>query len=212
MPYCPDCGRHIALGDVQCPECGSRIGGEAPEGPTGPPAPSPERQEPQRPRPDSEERRRAITYAGGVLGLMVVGAVGMEALDERGPVDVVEEWRAAWVRGDETTYGELWHPGVAADPATWWADELGSAPETSLRYTSESRDVVEETATDAVVRETFLLWHPSFDERVRLTDVIDLRTADDSWRISGVRTESVATVSDCNRRLTITGRGRLDCE
>jgi hypothetical protein len=102
---------------------------------------------------------------------MVVGAVGMEALDERGPVDVVEEWRAAWVRGDETTYGELWHPGVAADPATWWADE-----------------------------------------RVRLTDVIDLRTADDSWRISGVRTESVATVSDCNRRLTITGRGRLDCE
>lgn len=171
MPYCPDCGRHIALGDVQCPECGTRIGGKAPEGPTGPPAPSPERQEPQRPRPDSEERRRAITYAGGVLGLMVVGAVGMEALDERGPVDVVEEWRAAWVRGDETTYGELWHPGVAADPATWWADE-----------------------------------------RVRLTDVIDLRTADDSWRISGVRTESVATVSDCNRRLTITGRGRLDCE
>ena len=123
MPYCPDCGRHIALGDVQCPECGTRIGGKAPEGPTGPPAPSPERQEPQRPRPDSEERRRAITYAGGVLGLMVVGAVGMEALDERGPVDVVEE-----------------------------------------------------------------------------------------WRISGVRTESVATVSDCNRRLTITGRGRLDCE
>jgi len=209
MPYCPDCGRHIALGDIECPECGSRIGADTPEGPTGTPE---QAQQPRRSGQDPATRRRALGYASGVLGLLVVCAVGLEAVEGTDPIDVVDEWRAAWTGGDETAYGELWHPEATADPEAWWADELGSEPDESVRYTSESREVVEETPTTAAVRETFFLGHPSLDDRLQLTDVIDLRTVEDEWRIYGVRTEAVDPVSDCNRRLTVTGGGSLDCE
>ena len=221
MPYCPDCGRHIALGDVQCPECGSRIGGEAPEGPTGPPAtgggtgPPEQERRPQKPRRSGQDpatRRRALGYAGGVLGVLVAGALGFEALDDTGPLDVVDDWRSAWAGGDGATYRELWHPETAGDPDTWWATESGPVADSSVRYESESREVIEQTGSRASVRETFLYGHPSLEDRHRLTDVIDLRTADGDWRIHGVRTEAVEAADDCRRRFTITGTTSLDCE
>ena len=221
MPYCPDCGRHIALGDVQCPECGSRIGGEAPEGPTGPPAtgggtgPPEQERRPQKPRRSGQDpatRRRALGYAGGVLGVLVAGALGFEALDDTGPLDVVDDWRSAWAGGDGATYRELWHPETAGDPDTWWATESGPVADSSVRYESESREVIEQTGSRASVRETFLYGHPSIADRRRLTDVIDLRTADGDWRIHGVRTEAVEAADDCRRRFTITGTTSLDCE
>jgi hypothetical protein len=144
---------------------------------------------------------------------MVAGTFALERVRGQGPADVVEAWRTAWVAGETATFRGLFHSG--SDRADAWmseGDPLLAAPDASLQYLGEQRDVLERTDTRASVRDVFVLTHPDFEARRRVSAVVDLRTDGGEWRIWDDRIERSERVDDCRRSFTITGMTRLDCE
>lgn len=222
MPYCPACGHHVAPGDATCSECGQSIHealsqGTRASGPTAAPARDREESAPapatERPSQDGTTRRKALTAAGGVLGAMVLGTYAVERFIEDGPEAVVEAWRTAWTTDDADAFHSLWHPD-ATQPESWPEDALArpSEPDPSLQYIGEERTVLERTETRASVRDVFVVGHPEFETRRRHDTVVDLRTADGSWRVFEERLEHTEPVTNCRRVITITGPGSIQCE
>lgn len=217
MPYCPDCGRHVAPGDDACPECGRSIAAAlAGAGPTGPaPTQDPDRDdEPRAARATAEDpvtRRRMVAVGGGVLAAMVVGTYALENVGRDGPADVVGAWRTAWAGGDDETFRSLWHPD--ASRAEWPGDETERPAEAdaSLVYVGRDRTVRDRGANRAVVDDVFLLDHPDYEEWRQLTTVVELRTAGDRWRIWAERVTDVERRPDCRRRFSITGSVYIEC-
>jgi hypothetical protein len=160
---------------------------------------------------DAEDRRTAITYGLGVLGLMVVGVFGLEFLREDDPTDAIEAWRTAWADGDTAAYRDRWHSESPAREGTD-GDRFRPEPDSDLRYISEERSELGRTDGQATVRDVYLLNHPDFEVRRRVTDTIDLRTENGDWAVWDYRTEAVEPVSDCDRSFTITGGTRIECE
>jgi len=222
MPYCPACGHHVAPGDATCSECGRSVAealsqGNRGGGPAAAPAQdSGESQPPaaaEAPGQDGTTRRKALTAAGGVLGAMVLGTYAVERFVEDGPGEVVDAWRTAWADGDADTFYSLWHPD-ATQPDTWPEDALArpSEPDPSLEYIGEEETVLERTETETSVRNVFVLGRPEFETRRRHETVVDLRTADGSWRVFEERLEHAESVTNCRRIITINGPGRIECE
>lgn len=231
MPYCPNCGRYISLGDTECAECGSSLAdgmedgaGPAHDSSAGNEHDRPDEGEP--PRDESTEqaaensseqtgrtRRTALAFAGGILGLMVVGTWGLETLDETGPKDVVGNWRDAWIARDAETFGDLWHSDSPRQ-AEAIADQYSRVdiPDGPLQYYGETRKLLDKTDTTASVRDVFLLTNPESAVPRRINDVVELRTENGAWRIWNYRTEHSEQASGCSRGINITGLGDLECE
>ena len=237
MPYCPNCGGHVGWGEDSCSMCGESLDDASADGPEpdrdrdrtaesdpdrrprsdrresrpsgrerggrGPPA--------RRHEEDAEDRRTAVKYGLGVLGLMVVGVFGLEFVQEDSPTDAVDAWRTAWADGDTAAYDDRWHSESPARDGTS-GDRFRPEPDSDLRYISEERSVLSQTDGKAGVRDVFLLDHPDFDVRRRVTDTVDLRTESGDWAIWDYRTEAVEQVTDCDRSFTITGGTRIECE
>lgn len=225
MPYCPDCGRHVAPGDDTCAECGQSISaalaagrddGGPDKGDQRPARDGPEERDGSRSRRDQGQdpikRRRALAAAGGVLGTTVVGVYAIERFGSDGPKEVVGAWRTAWVTGDTSTFRTLWHPD-ATQPDTWPADALDrpSTPDDLLFYVGEDRELLERTETTATVRDVFALGHPEFDTEYRHHTEVDLRTVDSNWRVFEERLEQTEPVT-CRRYFSITGSDTFECQ
>lgn len=162
-------------------------------------------------REDATDRRTAIKYGLGVLGLMAVGAFGLDFVREDGPEDAVEAWRTAWADGDTAAYRDRWHSeSPVRDGAD--GDRFRPEPDGDLQYISQERTVRDRTDDAATVRDVFLLNHPEFEVRRRVTDLVDLRTEDGDWAVWDYRTEAVEQVTDCDRSFGITGSVEVECE
>jgi len=228
MPYCPNCGGHVGWGDDSCSMCGESLDEGSADDSTseqerrsagGREQQSPDRREregdgrapPARlHREDAQDRRTAIKYGLGVLGLMVVGAFGLEFLREDDPEDAVEAWRTAWAEGNTATYRDRWHsesPALGGD-----GNRFRPEPDGDLQYIPQERTVLDQTDDAATVRDVFLLDHPEFEVRQRVTDVVELRREDGNWVVWDYRTEAVEPVTDCDRSFTITGGVEIECE
>jgi len=223
MPYCPNCGRHVALGDPECAECGQSVaealaGGGDPgagygdeDGPREPPAA--DRPSMAADQSDPATRRKVLAGAGGILGAMVLGTFVVERLSGDGPVEAVDVWRRAWVTGDDDPFEALWHP-EAAGRTDWPAGDptRPAAPDPTLEYNEEDRSVLEQSDGRATVRDVFILGHPEFESRHRLDTRVELRTVSGDWRIWRERLAGSEPVTDCNRILSIGGSSRISCE
>jgi len=161
-------------------------------------------------REDAQDRRTAIKYGLGVLGLMVVGAFGLEFVREDDPEDAVEAWRTAWVEGDTAAYRDLWHSESPAREGG--GDRFRPEPDSDLQYIPQERTVLDRADGAATIRDVFLLDHPEFETRRLVTDIVDLRTEDGDWVVWDYRTEAVGPVTDCDRSFTITGGVEIECE
>lgn len=217
MPYCPDCGRHVAPGDDACPECGldiaAALAGGGPTGPASAPEPRSGDDSPP-PRPSGDDpvsRRRALAAGGGVLAAMVAGTYALEHVGQDGPVEVVGAWRDAWASGDAETFRSLWHADGRLNDWPGDAADRPAAPDASLAYVGQERTVRHRGADRAVVEDVFLLDHPDYEDWRLLTTVVDLRTEDDRWRIWTERVTDVTRRPDCRRHFSITGSVHIDC-
>jgi hypothetical protein len=231
MPYCPNCGRYISLGDTSCPECGCSLADGTEDSP-GPQHESRDdgtesRREEREPRrgetptgsgrnadqQTGKTRRVALAYAGGALGLTVLGTWALGLFDDEGPKDAIEAWRTAWASGDDEAYREFLHSESPRQTGRRNDDQsrLATADE-SLRYVGETREVLDRTDTEASVRDVYLLTRPEFENPRRITDVIDLRTEEGDWRIWDYRTEQSEQATNCSRSVTVTGLRSLECE
>jgi len=223
MPYCPECGRYISLGDTSCPECGCSLDDGTDDSP-GPQHDSrrgerdsrrdgtPGETERHADQQTGKPRRVALAYAGGALGLTVLGAWALQLFDNEGPKDAIEAWRDAWTSGDDEAYRAFLHSGSPRRTAGTDDEQSRLATaDASLLYASESREVLEKTDTRASVREVYLLTDPEFETPRRITDVIELRTEDGNWRIWDYRREDSEVATDCRQSVTITGAGSIQC-
>jgi hypothetical protein len=158
-------------------------------------------------------RRTALAWAGGALGLTVLGTWILGLVDDEGPKDAIEAWRSAWHSGDNEAYREFWH-----SESPRWTDRTDDEQsrfltvDASLRYVSESRKTIEQTDTRASVRDVYLLVGAEFETPRRITDVVDLRTENGNWRIWDYRRESSEKATNCRQNVTITGSGSIQCE
>lgn len=212
MPYCPNCGHYISLGDTACSECGCSLA----EGMESERSPEPRQQSEQRERNRNKQegrtRRLALASAGGILGLMIFGTWGLGQFDERGPKDALEEWWTAWMNGDADAYRTLWHsesPIPARDGEEF--PEL-AAPAERMEYIGETRETVERTDTEALVRDVFVLTDAAFENPRQITALIDLRTEDGNWRIWDYRREETEQLDTCRQTVSITGLSTVECE
>lgn len=158
-------------------------------------------------------RRTALAWAGGALGLTVLGTWALGLFDEEGPKNTIEDWRNAWSTGDSGTYRELFH-SESPRLRTGRDDEQSrlATADASLRYVGENREVVDEGETRASVRDVYLLIDTEFETPRRITDVVELRTENGNWRIWDYRRVGSEQATDCRQNVTITGSGSIECE
>lgn len=108
------------------------------------------------------------------------------------PIGVVElEWEA-WEESDFETYDEIYHSESPERDSEWWTQITEGDEEFGLEdgseWTLEERELVEETADEATVREVYTIYRPNvegMDEEIygRATRLVTLRTEDGDWKI-----------------------------
>lgn len=158
-------------------------------------------------------RRTALAWAGGALGLTVLGTWALGVFDDEGPKDAIEAWRSAWTSGDDEAYREFLHSGSPRRTAgTEGRQSRLATADSTLGYTNETREVLDRTDDEATVRDVYLITGPEFQNPQRGTDVIELRTEDGDWRIWDYRAEQLQEATDCRQNITITGIRSLECE
>lgn len=206
--FCPSCGaavgaeRHAGSGasaHADGTEPGTKRGGSEPARQTE--APEPARAGDQGARQRAGEPESAPRHGGSsgsgigrrellVGGTLAFGAVGGWALflreESEGPVDVVEASWDVWEADDGEGFRELVHSESPIRETNWWNDdsywEERFGRQEGLKWELEERTLVEETETAASIREVYI-WDPPEGTRSRVTDVVELRTEDDEWKI-----------------------------
>lgn len=204
--YCSNCGASLTEGDDHATtsegprEPASGAGQERTDeyrqsGQSGPPAeygspPSASQPGPPEAPPteaDAGISRRGLLAAGG--GLVVLGGAGwfffLRSDHPDSPEGVADRSWSTWANSDASGYRELFHPESPARDS--WDEEYWDnfGPGQGVDWSVENREIVEQSDSEAVLREVYLWNNRSDDstEQVRITWRYRFRKDDGDWKI-----------------------------
>jgi hypothetical protein len=130
-------------------------------------------------------RRALLAGSAGVLGVAAAGGWYL-FLREAGPVAAARRSWEAWTDGDFETFEQVVHSDSPLREN--WPQDFGEnfGPREGTELTMESRELLEQGETEAVVREVYV-WDPPDGSPRRVTDRLTLRTEEGAWKLWDVR-------------------------
>ena len=139
---------------------------------------------------DDTTRRNLLLGAGGALA--IVGGWYVFLREDRGPLDVIEDLWEAWESGDRERFQELFHSRSPVREESWWTDteywmDFDEHSE-GVDWSLEQREVVRESESAAEVEEVYTWRDYENDYHRRITDLYELRTDDDEWKVWEIET------------------------
>lgn len=130
--------------------------------------------------------RRALLAGGaGVLGVAAAGGWYL-FLREAGPVAAARQSWEAWTDSDFDAYEQVVHSDSPLREN--WPQDFGEnfGPREGTELTMESRELLEQGETEAVVREVYV-WNPPDGSPLRVTTRLTLRTEAGAWKLWDIR-------------------------
>lgn len=177
--------------DTSLGQQGQQPGVEAGAG--APPEQPPPAQAPQGPPADGRDGGRSSrvsrrTLLAGGAGVLAVAAAGgwYAFFREPGPVAAARRSWEAWKASDFEAYDPVVHTDSPLREN--WPQDFGEnfGPQEGTELTMESRELVEQGETEAIVREVYV-WDPPSERPLRVTNRLTLRTKNGAWKLWDIR-------------------------